>query len=200
MRASERLPAGSGRRGVPGLVSPHPIGATLPGLYQDDDLAQRFCAALDEVLAPVLATVDCLPAYLDPALAPPDVLDWLAGWVGLADAVFWPVQRRRALVARAAELHAWRGTPYAVRKLVRLATGLIPEIEDPGGTIWSHEPRSAPPPPGPPELVIRVRVPADPPDDVYSPQSESDRTLLTALVRLVAPAHLPWRVEVVTGG
>jgi phage tail-like protein len=36
---------------------------------------------LHEVLAPVVATIDCLGAYLDPALTPEDFLRWLGGWV-----------------------------------------------------------------------------------------------------------------------
>lgn len=179
-----------GRGAVPGLLCPHPIGATLPGVYQDDDLAQRLCAALDEVLAPVVVTLDGLPAYLHPALTPPDVLDWLAGWVGLPDAVAWPLDRRRMLVARAGELHAWRGTPYAVREIVELATGIVPEIVDSGGTGWSRAARSRVPYKGRAELVVQVFVPTGPAPDV---------DLLTRLVALVAPAHLPWRVEVVAG-
>jgi phage tail-like protein len=181
----------SGRGAIEGLRSPHPIAATLPAMYQDDDLAQRFCDALDGVLAPVISTLDCLPSYLDPRLAPPDVLDWLAGWVGLPDAVAWPLDRRRALVARAAELHAWRGTAYAIRELVELATGIVPELEDSGGTNWSRDAMSRLPGRRRPELVVRV----------YAPEGEvPDVTLLTRLVALVAPAHLPWQVEVTSLG
>jgi phage tail-like protein len=186
-------PAGrlAARGTLPGLASPHPLAATLPSLFQEDFLAQRFCAALDDVLAPVTATLDCLPAYLDPALTPPDVLDWLAGWVGLDLAVQWPVERRRLLVARAAELHAWRGTAYAVRELVELATGIVPELEDSGGATWSREPQGRLPGRRTPELVVRLYAPAD---------GAPDPAVLTRIVALVAPAHLSWRVEVVTLG
>ena len=68
------------RGAVPGLPTPHPIGLALPALYLDDGFTQRFTAGLDEVLAPVLLTLDCLDAYLDLELAPPDFLDWLAGY------------------------------------------------------------------------------------------------------------------------
>ena len=78
---------------VSGLASPHPIGGTLPGLYADDSFAQRLCEGLDELLAPVLATLDCLPAYLDPGTAPLDLLEWLAGWVGIAVAPGLPDAR-----------------------------------------------------------------------------------------------------------
>ena len=105
--APPRLPA----RTAPARISPHPLGATLPALYLDDVFAQNLCASLDEVLAPVISVLDCFPAYLDPRTAPPDMLDWLASWTGLLAARKLPVARRRRLVARAAALHAWRGTP-----------------------------------------------------------------------------------------
>ena len=98
------------RAAVPGLPSRYPIGGQLPGPYADDDFAQRFTAGLDTVLAPVFATLDNLPAYLDPRVAPVDFLAWLASWVGAADDPKWPVELRREAVGRAVELHRWRGT------------------------------------------------------------------------------------------
>lgn len=73
------------RAAVPGLPSRHPIGEQLPALYAEDDFAQRFTAGLDTVLAPVFATLDSLPSYFDPRLAPADFLSWLASWVGGVD-------------------------------------------------------------------------------------------------------------------
>jgi len=85
---------------VAGLRSPHPLGPSLPSLYQDDDFAQRFLSGLDEVLAPVFSTIDNFDAYLDPNLTPDDFLAWLAGWVGIALDDGWDEPRRRAIVAR----------------------------------------------------------------------------------------------------
>jgi len=42
----------------------------LPALYRDDDLAQRWFAAMDAELAPVFASLDGFEGYLDPAYAP----------------------------------------------------------------------------------------------------------------------------------
>ncbi|MEU5463633.1 phage tail protein [Streptomyces althioticus] len=70
------------RGSVDGLGSSAPIGAMLPAIFADDDLAQRFVAGLDEVLAPFLVVLDNLDAYFDPALAPLDFTRWLADWVG----------------------------------------------------------------------------------------------------------------------
>ena len=171
--------------------TPHPLGATLPGLYQEDSLVQRLCAALDAVLAPDITLLDCFPAYLDPGTAPPDLLDWLAGWVGLSAIRDLPTPRRRDLVRRAARLHAWRGTPAAVKELVEAATGLPVELEESGGSGWSA--RAGAPLPGrdEPGLIVRISIGAARPDEAAVQQ-------LIQLLTLVVPAHLPWRLDLVT--
>jgi phage tail-like protein len=170
---------------VPGLASPHPLGGTLPGPYADDSFAQRLCQGLDELLAPVLATLDCLPAYLDPGTAPPDLLEWLAGWVGIVVPPGLPEMRHRLLIVAAARLYAWRGTPYAIKTIVRLTARHAPEIEESGGTSWSQEPDSSLPGRPEPQLIVRLRT-ADP--HVEEPR-------LRVLIAAFAPAHLPWRLE-----
>jgi phage tail-like protein len=175
---------------LPGMTTPFPLGTSLPGMYQDDDLVQRMCAGFDEVLAPVIADLDCLPAYLDPATAPLDVLHWLAGWVGvvLEDV---PPERRRNLVRWAATLHRRRGTVRGVRDMVAACFGVDPEVLESGAASWSD--RTGAELPGGPEpfLLVRLRVP-DP--------STVDVRRLEAVVAAVAPAHVPQRVEVVAAG
>ncbi|HYM50051.1 MAG TPA: phage tail protein, partial [Candidatus Limnocylindrales bacterium] len=113
--AATRSHRGSARGLVPLLKTPHPLGAMLPGLFQDDGFAQRMMAAFDEVLAPIFSTLDNLEAYFDPWLAPEDFLDWLSAWVGLPLDETWPVERRRAFVARAYDLFRLRGTVRGLR-------------------------------------------------------------------------------------
>jgi phage tail-like protein len=188
---------------VPARHTPHPLGATLPALYLDDVFAQNLCAGLDEVLAPVIGVLDCFPAYLDPGTAPPEVLDWLASWTGLLAVQRLPVARRRRLVARAAALHAWRGTPDAVRELVELACNRPVELEESGGTGWSSTPGTPMPGADRPGLVVRVRTRAvlDRQDDSATDDGTDvpvDADLLDRLLELVVPAHLPVRVELVS--
>ena len=45
---------------MPGVHVPQSIGEMLPGVYQDDLFTMEWCAGLDEVIAPVFATLDCL--------------------------------------------------------------------------------------------------------------------------------------------
>ncbi|MFB9464566.1 phage tail protein [Streptomyces cinereospinus] len=178
------------RAAVPGLPSRHPIGGQLPALYADDDFAQRFTAGLDTVLAPVFATLDNLPAYLDPRVAPADFLTWLASWVGAADDAQWPVERRREAVVRAVELHRWRGTRRGLVEALRLALGVHAEVSGDGGAVWSDTAGADLPPAPPAETLVRV-WPGE--------AREVDPDRVRELVRAMCPVHTLCRVEVLPG-
>ena len=173
---------------TPALHSPHPLGPSLPGIYQEDEFAQRFLRAFDEMLAPVFASLDDFAAYLDPALAPADFVEWLAGWVALVLHEGWQLERKRTLVERSVELYRIRGTARGLAEHVELFTGVEPELEEPGGVAASTEAGQPLPAPAAPNTVLRLRVPK--PDSV-------DRHGLEALVEAIRPAHLPVEVEIV---
>ncbi|MFI0977416.1 phage tail protein [Streptomyces sp. NPDC021093] len=175
------------RGSVDGLGSSAPIGAMLPAVFADDDLAQRFVAGLDEVMAPVLNVLDCLPAYFDPALAPVDFTRWLAEWVGAETDGSEPEPRLRAAVAAAAYLHRVRGTRHGLAEAVRLAFGVEPEITESGGAAWSARPLGPFPGERRPYLHVTVRL-ADP--------GPADEHRLRALVAAARPAHMPYSVKV----
>ncbi|MFJ6378642.1 phage tail protein [Kitasatospora sp. NPDC092039] len=178
------------RAAVPGLPSPHPIGDLLPALYADDDLAQRFTAGLDTVLAPVFATLDNLPAYFRPALAPPDFLDWLASWVAVEVDPAWPVEVRRAVVERAVELHRWRGTRRGLTERLRLVLGAGAEIVDGDGACWSTDPDATLPGAPTDEVLVRVWPLGD---------QAPDEDQVRSVVRAGCPVHLTCRVEILPG-
>jgi len=147
------------RAAVSDLISPHPLGFALPGIYHDDPVIQAFLSAFDEVLAPIFCTLDNLDAYFDPRLTPPDFLEWLGGWVGMVLDEHWPLERRRALVQSAVELYRWRGTVRGLAAHVALHTGVEPEIEESGGLTWSSRPGQAVPGTADSFVRVRVRVP-----------------------------------------
>jgi phage tail-like protein len=178
----------SSRAAVPALINPHPLGGSLPALYQEDEFAQSLTSGLDAVLAPIFSSLDNLEAYLDPGLAPEDFLDWLGGWVGLVVDETWPLDRRRAFISRAHELYRMRGTAKGLAAHVELFSGGQVEIDEPGGTSWSVTTGTAPPGSTGFNVVVRVRV--DDPATVDQPR-------LNALVAAAKPAHLTHRVEVV---
>ncbi|MGW2377278.1 MULTISPECIES: phage tail protein I [Kitasatospora] len=179
------------RGAVPGLPSPHPIGELLPALFADDDLAQRFTAGLDTVLAPVFATLDNLPAYFRPRLAPADFLDWLASWLAVDVDPAWPEQVRRAVVERAVELHRWRGTRRGLVERLRLVLGAGTEITDGGGVSWTTTSGGAAPLPAPGgEVLIRVWPLGG---------AGLDEEQVLSVVRAGCPVHLSCRVEILPG-
>ncbi|BCJ63900.1 phage tail protein I [Polymorphospora rubra] len=174
-------------RGLADVSMPYPIAGFLPALLQEDDLLVRWTGGLDDVVAPVVSTLDCLDAYLDPWLTPSDFLPWLAGWVGAYLDENWPLDRQRAMVAGAAAAHRLRGTVAGLRMVLEYATGGEVEIEDSTEVSWSTRPEPAPGPLPPARLHVRVRV------------AEPGRVAVPALERLtraVVPAHMTTTLEV----
>lgn len=172
-----------GRRLVPGLATRHPLGRQLPAVYADDRVIQGITAALDDVLAPLLCTLDNLPAYLDPALAPDDFVALLAAWVG-ADA---EAGAGRDAVAGAVGTHAVRGTCAGLAEEIRLAFGVTAEVDDGVRAVASTTALTPLPAGGTPHLAVRVRT-ADP--------AAFDTRALMSLVARNRPAHVPFTVEV----
>lgn len=172
---------------VAGLPSATPFLDLLPAVYQEDPFTGRFVGGFDDVLAPVLSTLDCIVDYFDPHLAPADFLEWLAGWVGIELEEGWPIERRRAVVATAVEMYRMRGTVAGLRANLRVLTGGRVEIADSGGVGWSRNPSADLPGEAAPRLAVRIRV-SDP--------KTVPMDLVDSAVAAAKPAHVVHRVEV----
>lgn len=170
-----------------GLRSPHPIIGFLPAVFQEDDVVCRLTAAFDEVLAPALASLDCLAAYLDPLLAPADFLELLAAWTGLELDENWHLDRQRAGVANAVELHRVRGTAHGLRRQLAMATGGRAVLHDGGTVTWSTSPTDDTPLPPAQHLVVELPA-GTTPEEVAA---------MRELVAWSKPAHVAH--QVVTG-
>jgi phage tail-like protein len=176
------------RGGITGLGTPYPLKSMLPAVLQEDSFTQRLVTGLDEVLAPVISTLDCLEAYLNPLLAPPDFLEWLSTWFSEVLDENWPVSRRRRFVTMAVETFRTRGTVAGLRRELELSSGGQVEINETGGVTWSLKPESELPGQDVPQLAVRIVV-----DDVAA----ADHAALDALIRAAKPAHVVHRLEVV---
>lgn len=170
------------------LATPHPIGQTLPSLYIGDPFTQQLCAALDEVLAPILATLDNMASYLDLATTPDDLLPWLGHWVGMTVDPGHRPDRQRELLQSATVRHGWQGTRRGLELAVEALFGLQVEVIESGGVAWSENPQD--PLPGEPVPAVIVRVFPD-------LETEIDEDRLDAVVTAVKPAHVTHRVQVV---
>ncbi|MEV6718014.1 phage tail protein [Lentzea sp. NPDC051208] len=171
------------------LRTPYPLVTLMPSVFQDDSFTTRWTSGLDDVLAPIIASIDCLAAYLDPLLAPTDFLEWMAAWLGATLDENWPETRRRAVISQSAELYRQRGTVGGLRRHLELVTGGRVELRDSGGVSTSTRPGARLPGDHRPALAIRVVVPD--PDLV-------DHRALDSLVTMVKPAHVPHTLEVVS--
>lgn len=167
---------------VPGLPSPHPLGPNLPAVYQEDTFALAVLDALDEVLAPVLSTLDNLAAHVDPGTCPDDWVDWLGTWTGVQPLPL-PLPQRRVRLAGAAQEQAESGTLPGLRAALARALGVDVEVTDSGGTDWSPVPGGALP--GTSPAVVTVRVPTGTRTD-----------LVQGVARALVPAHVRLDVEV----
>lgn len=172
---------------VDSLLSARPFVETMPAVYRLDPRTRQLCAAFDEVLAPILATLDSFSAYLDPYTTPEDLLGWLAGWVGITFDGHESESRRRDLIAAGVRTMATRGTVRGIREAVVAVFDVEPEIEESGGSAASTT--AGTPPPGSPHPILVVRM------TVADPNGTDDRRL-DALVEAVKPAHIPHRVEI----
>jgi phage tail-like protein len=174
---------------VPNLATPFPLAGLMPSVFQEDPATCLLTEALDEVLAPILAALDCLDAYLDPRLAPEDFLDWLAAWVGIALGGDWSAERRRAAIGHAVELHRVRGTRRGLQWHLDLLTDGRAHAVDSAGVAWSSSPDGARPAGSDrPALLVRV---------VRGTMTDDELADLEDLLGQVKPAHVPHRVELV---
>lgn len=178
------------RTAIPGLDSPHPLAQTLPGMYQGKSFVRRLCFALDEVLAPVLSTLDNLPAYLDVGTTPDDVLPWLAAWTGMSLDPGQSRERQRALLQQAVMLQGIQGTARGIELAVEAVFGLRAQVHETGAATWSADPDARLP--GQPRQTFLLQV--------FAAQDEAvDEQRLDLVVAALKPAHVVHRVEVVRG-
>ena len=127
----------------------------MPDIYRRDATARRdqpppfvmrFLHALEEVLDPVVATLDSLPAHLDVDLAPEHALAGLATWLGVDDVESLPATQRREAVRRAGELGRLRGTRAGLQLALSLFFPDIPmRINDHGAVVVSESLDEQPP-------------------------------------------------------
>lgn len=126
----------------PSSSTPAPAAATnrsylragLPAAYLDGDFTMRFVGTLEELLDPIVATLDSLVSLISPPTAPEHVLRLEAAWLGLVLDENLPIGVCRELVRNAPELAQRRGTAAGLELLLRLTFPDVPlRVEDGGG-------------------------------------------------------------------
>jgi phage tail-like protein len=157
----------------------------LPSLYQDGDFGMRFVGALEELLDPIVAVLDTLPAHFDPNHAPRDILELLAAWLGVDLDESQDIRHQRDMVRRAAELGRRRGTVKGLELALALHFPELPmRVEDNGGVFYETRP-------GPAEAAKASFV-------VYCdrPVEENVQAAIARCIEQYKPVHSSYRLRV----
>lgn len=106
----------------------------LPAAYRADpaadDFTERFLSLFDATLDGIDRVIERYPALLDVRGVPDAALPWLGGLLGLAFEGGWSADTRRALLEAAPRLYRRRGTPWALREVVRIVAGVEPVVTE----------------------------------------------------------------------
>jgi phage tail-like protein len=178
-----------------GLLEGHPssapLAAILPAMLREDAFARQLCTGLDEVLTPVLVSLDSFAAYLDVGTTPDDMLPWLGQWLGVSLDPRQEPDAQRELLGLARELHTVRGTRAGVALAVRTALGIEVSVSETGASSWSESAGGNLPGEAIPRVVVKVVGSPGP-----NSGGELDLERLDAVIQSALPAHVRYRVQV----
>jgi phage tail-like protein len=180
---------GAGPDGVPAAASNRSyLRGHLPAIYQEGDFGLRFIGALETVLDPIIGILDSLHAHIEPDLAPRDLLEVVAFWLGLDTDEGWPDQQLREVVRNGAELAHRRGTKKGLELQLAIAFPDLPlRIEETGGVAWAAETAKLPAA-GASEASFVVYC--------DKPISEAEASALARTIESMKPVHVRYRLRV----
>jgi phage tail-like protein len=124
----------------------------LPRAMAADPVVRGFVSAFEEIADSVRDRIDSVEYQVDTGLATPEMLQFLASWLGLQLEPTDPAEYQRSLVREVGRLLGWRGTRYGIEGLLEAATGARVTVTDGGGVYGQRDPV----PPADPVVVVRL--------------------------------------------
>ncbi|MVN85672.1 FHA domain-containing protein [Deinococcus sp. HMF7620] len=148
----------------------------LPPFFQESEFLGRYLKIFEALWEPMQRRQDSIELHFDPRVAPPQVLGWMAGWLGIPLDPHWPEGRQRAWLREAITLYRWRGTRYGLTRALETVYGLTPVLRE--DTAQPHT------------LTLQL---LDSPDG----EDTASREAITQFIFMHAPAHVRVTVEFV---
>jgi phage tail-like protein len=168
----DMLPSGEDGWGVPADGSRYLH--YLPPIYREHPFLGHFLQAFEEILVPIEQTTDNFDLYLDPYTTPAFFLGQLAAWLDLTLDEKWPLDKRRRLVAEAAELYRRRGTRWSLSRFLEIYADVVPQI------VESDD--------QPHLFSVVLRLPAG--------SRNVDRATVERIIEVSKPAHTVYTLEI----
>lgn len=105
----------------------------LPAIYGDDlydptGFVGRYLLIFEEILSPIIWTVDNLDMFLSAETAPEDWLQWIASWFDVDLFSTLSIERQREIVGQMGWLFMRRGTKAGLAKMLYLFFDVQAEI------------------------------------------------------------------------
>jgi phage tail-like protein len=118
----------------PQLPTPLPLDRAryqrfLPIIFHDSGWFERFLKIFEAVWEPLEWRQTHIDFYFDTRTCPPEMIDCLSQWISFDLDARWTESRKRRLVLEGSQLHRWRGTTYALTRIIELCTAVVPQIE-----------------------------------------------------------------------
>jgi len=110
-----------------------------PAMTRDDPVIAGFVRAFEEIADSVREQVDDLEYELDVNHASPEMLGYVASWLGVDIGVGGDSAAQRRLIRAVGQALVWRGTCRGVEALLEALTDSRVEVTDTGGVFGPTE-------------------------------------------------------------
>ena len=177
------------RKMIPGLQSPFPMINYTSSMLIEDPVAQKICASLDEVLAPIISVLDCYDSYLDAQIAPVDFVRYMCSWILVSPELGWNESVIRNALSHAITFYGRRGTAKGIEGFFAAVFQVQATVEESGSVTTSRDftdPSTWPAAPLP-SVTVTVHDPA-------GRQRHPDANFARLVLDTAVPAHVDARL------